>query len=202
MWANTGGSAITGESSRQAIRRELFEETGIAAEEAEFEFLGTKVGGGRISDTYLLQREARGGERAAAQVGEQIFRQLVRAIHSQADGGTGICHGDRLAEGVLHALRGEIVPVKPDGGDAGTGFVPGLCAFEQDEDTVDIVFPQHTDEFGDADERCVAVEDDDLRLGDDGQPQRQRGVVLRAEVLGQSAGSQSRCGCGRSGCVR
>lgn len=57
MWANTGGSAITGESSRQAIRRELFEETGIAAEEAEFEFLGTKVGGGRISDTYLLQRD-------------------------------------------------------------------------------------------------------------------------------------------------
>ena len=57
MWENTGGSAIAGESSRQAIRRELLEETGIAAEEAEFEFLAAKVGRTWISDTYLLRRD-------------------------------------------------------------------------------------------------------------------------------------------------
>ena len=57
MWENTGGSALAGETSRQAIRRELFEETGIAAEEAEFEFLAAKVGRTWISDTYLLRRD-------------------------------------------------------------------------------------------------------------------------------------------------
>ena len=136
------------------------------------------------------------------QIGQQIVWHLVRAGYGQPDGRTGVRHGNRVAECVLHALRGEIVPVKPDGGDAGTRLVPGVGAFEQNKHTVDVVFPQHADKFGDADERRVAVEHDDLRLGDDGQPQRQRGVVLRAEVLGQSAGSQSRCGCGRSGCVR
>ena len=89
---------------------------------------------------------------------------------------------------VLHALRGEIVPVKPDGGDAGTRLVPGVGAFEQNKHTVDVVFLQHADKFGDADERRVAVEHDDLRLGDDGQPQRQRGVVLRAEYCRSKRG--------------
>ena len=32
-WENSGGAAKAGESSRQAIARELFEETGIRAEE-------------------------------------------------------------------------------------------------------------------------------------------------------------------------
>lgn len=40
-WENTGGAAQAGETSRQAIARELFEETGIRAEESEFEFLGS-----------------------------------------------------------------------------------------------------------------------------------------------------------------
>ena len=36
---NSGGAAQAGETSLQAIKRELFEETGIAAEESEFELL-------------------------------------------------------------------------------------------------------------------------------------------------------------------
>ena len=36
-WENPGGAAQAGESSLQAIRRELFEETGIRAEEGDFE---------------------------------------------------------------------------------------------------------------------------------------------------------------------
>ena len=35
-WENSGGAARAGETSRQAIARELFEETGIRAEEGEF----------------------------------------------------------------------------------------------------------------------------------------------------------------------
>lgn len=57
LWENTGGAAIAGETSRQAIRRELMEETGIAAEEGEFEFLITKLGRSWIADTYLLRRD-------------------------------------------------------------------------------------------------------------------------------------------------
>ena len=60
------------------------------------------------------QREARGRERAAAlQIGQQIVRHLVRAGYGQPDGRAGVRHGNRVAECVLHALRGEIVPVKP-----------------------------------------------------------------------------------------
>lgn len=88
------------------------------------------------------QREARGRERAAAsQIGQQIVRHLVRAGYGQPDGRAGVRHGNRVAECVLHALRGEIVPVKPDGGDAGTRLVPGVGAFEQNKHTVDVVFP-------------------------------------------------------------
>lgn len=38
-WENSGGAAQAGETSRQAIARELFEETGIRASEEEFEYL-------------------------------------------------------------------------------------------------------------------------------------------------------------------
>ena len=40
-WENSGGAVKAGESSRQAIARELFEETGIQASPEEFEFLDT-----------------------------------------------------------------------------------------------------------------------------------------------------------------
>lgn len=57
LWAVTGGSAIAGESSRQAIRREVFEETGIVAREEEFEFVTTFMRGNSFSDTYLLHKD-------------------------------------------------------------------------------------------------------------------------------------------------
>lgn len=40
-WENSGGAVQAGEDSRQAVAREVFEETGIRAEPAEFEFLDT-----------------------------------------------------------------------------------------------------------------------------------------------------------------
>lgn len=57
LWENTGGAALAGETSLQAIRRELWEETGITAQEQDFEFLTTAVGSRWFSDTYLLRHD-------------------------------------------------------------------------------------------------------------------------------------------------
>ena len=55
-WENSGGAAKAGETSRQAIARELFEETGIRAEEDEFELLDTDIDRNSIYDFYALKR--------------------------------------------------------------------------------------------------------------------------------------------------
>ena len=55
-WENTGGAAQAGETSRQAMARELFEETGIRAEESEFEFLGSDRDKCTFYDFYCLKR--------------------------------------------------------------------------------------------------------------------------------------------------
>lgn len=56
-WENSGGAAKAGESSRQAIARELFEETGIRAEPEEFEFLDTERDRNIFYDHYCLCRQ-------------------------------------------------------------------------------------------------------------------------------------------------
>lgn len=56
-WENSGGASQSGETSRQAIRRELFEETGIAAEEEEFEFVGSSRSDQFFFDHYFLCRQ-------------------------------------------------------------------------------------------------------------------------------------------------
>ena len=55
-WENSGGAAKAGETSLQAIRRELFEETGIQAEEAEFELLESGRDKNTFYDFYCLYR--------------------------------------------------------------------------------------------------------------------------------------------------
>lgn len=55
-WENSGGAAQAGESSRQAIRRELFEETGIVAEEDEFEYVASTRSDQFFFDHYFLRR--------------------------------------------------------------------------------------------------------------------------------------------------
>ena len=55
-WENSGGAAKAGETSRQAIARELFEETGIRADEEEFEYLDTDSDRNMFFDHYCLKR--------------------------------------------------------------------------------------------------------------------------------------------------
>ena len=56
-WENSGGAAKAGENSRQAIARELFEETGIRADESEFELLESVRDNGAFYDHYCLCRQ-------------------------------------------------------------------------------------------------------------------------------------------------
>lgn len=56
-WENSGGAAKAGETSRQAIVRELWEETGIRAGEEEFELLTTVRDKNVFYDHYCLRRE-------------------------------------------------------------------------------------------------------------------------------------------------
>ena len=55
-WENSGGAAKAGETSRQAIARELFEETGIEASEEEFELLSSDRDRNFFFDHYCLKR--------------------------------------------------------------------------------------------------------------------------------------------------
>lgn len=55
-WENSGGRVQAGETSLQAIVRELFEETGIQAEPKEFELLDTARDGNKFYDHYCLKR--------------------------------------------------------------------------------------------------------------------------------------------------
>ena len=54
-WENSGGAAQAGESSRQAIVRELFEETGIQAAEEDFELLAQSRDRYMFYDHYCLR---------------------------------------------------------------------------------------------------------------------------------------------------
>lgn len=56
-WENSGGAAKAGENSRQAICRELFEETGIQAQPEEFELLSSDRDAHTHYDFYCLQRQ-------------------------------------------------------------------------------------------------------------------------------------------------
>lgn len=56
-WENSGGAVKAGENSREAISRELFEETGIQVPPEEFEFLDTELDRNIFYDHYCVQRK-------------------------------------------------------------------------------------------------------------------------------------------------
>lgn len=57
LWATTGGSAVAGEDSLSAMRRELHEELGIAAKPQELVLLGRILGVDSLIDVWLLRKE-------------------------------------------------------------------------------------------------------------------------------------------------
>ena len=57
LTAEPEAAAKAGETSRQAIARELFEETGIQAAEEEFELLDTGRDGNTHYDYYCIRRD-------------------------------------------------------------------------------------------------------------------------------------------------
>jgi len=56
-WENSGGAAKAGETSLQAIARELMEETGIRAEESEFRLLCSDRDAHTLYDFYCLHKD-------------------------------------------------------------------------------------------------------------------------------------------------
>lgn len=56
-WENSGGAVRAGETSLQAVRRELFEETGIDAAPEEFELIDSGMDGNTHYDYYCLRRQ-------------------------------------------------------------------------------------------------------------------------------------------------
>ena len=61
-WENSGGAAKAGETSRAAVARELFEETGIRAPEEDFELIDTARGRDTFFDFYCLERRVALGD--------------------------------------------------------------------------------------------------------------------------------------------
>jgi len=55
-WENSGGAAKAGETSREAIARELYEETGIQASEEEFQLIETGRNRNCHYDFYCIHR--------------------------------------------------------------------------------------------------------------------------------------------------
>ncbi|MBQ8942091.1 MAG: NUDIX domain-containing protein [Firmicutes bacterium] len=57
MWEITAGSVVAGEESLHAAVRELYEETGIEADESELVYIGENRGTGAIVDMYMVRRD-------------------------------------------------------------------------------------------------------------------------------------------------
>ena len=75
-WENSGGSAQAGETSLQAITRELYEETGIRANPEEFELLETRRDRDAFFDFYCLKNNTP-LDRIVLQKGETVDAKWV-----------------------------------------------------------------------------------------------------------------------------
>lgn len=82
-WENSGGSALAGESSLQAIQRELFEETGIRARPEEFELLESRRERSSFYDFYCVKKQIP-LEEIVLQPGETVDARWV-SFHKMHD---------------------------------------------------------------------------------------------------------------------
>ncbi len=86
-WENSGGAAQHGETSLQAITRELYEETGIRANPEEFELLDSRRDRDAFFDFYCLKNDTP-LERIVLQKGETVdvkwasFEEIHEMIES------------------------------------------------------------------------------------------------------------------------
>lgn len=87
-WENSGGAAQAGETSLQAIARELYEETGIRADPEEFRLLETGRDRSCHYDFYCLRRDVP-VEQIVLQPGETDGAKWVtpEQIHEMIDAG-------------------------------------------------------------------------------------------------------------------
>lgn len=56
-WENTGGHVMAGETSEEAVLRELWEETGIPAEKTDLTFLGSVCIPPEFGDNYAVRKD-------------------------------------------------------------------------------------------------------------------------------------------------
>lgn len=75
-WENSGGAAKAGESSLRAICRELYEETGIRANQEDFELLASRRDRDAFFDFYCLKNDTP-LERIVLQQGETVDAKWV-----------------------------------------------------------------------------------------------------------------------------
>lgn len=78
-WENTGGSVLAGERSSQGAVRELFEETGIEAEQNDLLLLGCRREEEAFVDTYIVRKDVDLTE-LVMQDGETIDAQWVTLV--------------------------------------------------------------------------------------------------------------------------
>lgn len=80
-WENTAGHVLAGETSEQAVIRELREETGIAVEPGQMTFLGTAKVPPYFGDNYIVLLDAKNLPEIRLQPGETCDARWVTYRH-------------------------------------------------------------------------------------------------------------------------
>lgn len=76
LWENQGGSVLAGEDSLSAVRRELYEETGIRLVDSAFTLLGTSLEKTAMVDIYAVRTDTL-TRKIRLQPGETVSAQWV-----------------------------------------------------------------------------------------------------------------------------
>jgi len=110
-WAATGGSAVSGEDSETAARRELFEELGIDAAAGEMEHIKRLLRSNSFADLWLLRRNVALEELALQEEEVAEVKWVTRAgmadmVNARSFHNYGKWYFDALFESVYRDQRG------------------------------------------------------------------------------------------------